>query len=576
MRHQSHLSLGVPPSTGLGSGDQCNGSILLGHVQLDKLEVLSSLELLVGEQGVELVLGLDGEGLGADLLAVEDINETLVLPVVDVVVLGLHAVDESLNGVTLVADDEAIVELVSSFNKGGDAVHRKKNSHCDWEIVSDHGAHFLGTELEGTVTNEEDCSPALAVCGITGTEGSALASTNGPADGSPEDLAESSHTSREASSPDTKVGSSSLSNDDVVLLKELANAGPEPLLGDGGGLVVVLLNLVDDVGTGDGAKGLGIDLSVDLSENTTHGDAGVGGVSDNAVIRVKVDAVELRGSVGETSSVEVGLEATDGQHKVGRLNDVADLRRIGTLTGVDTTIVGVVLVDGGLAHGSHEDGQVGLLQEGVDLGEDTVADGTGIDEDDGLLGLRKSLDDEVDNVVLALGLVGHVGQVDGSVETSTLDLGLHHVGGEHDVDRAGLDPALTQGVVDLLGDLGGVVQLGNVARDHGAHVGKDVEVAVAQSVVQQHAIALRERRRAADNVDEGDVLRVGTGNTVDGGKLTNTKGGDESTNLVYSGVAIGGVSYWRGRRRKLAIISYPLACKWEVYKWVFGVPHEES
>lgn len=72
-------------------------------------------------------------------------------------------------------------------------------------------------------------------------------------------------------------------------------------------------------------------------------------------------------------------------------------------------------------------------------------------------------------------------------------------------------------MVNLVGDLTRFYQLGNVAGDMFTHVGKDVEVAVAESVVEEHAIALGDGRRAADDVDDRNVLRVGTGNTVDGG-----------------------------------------------------------
>lgn len=99
------MLLGVVPSTGLGSHDESSRSILSGHVELDELQALSSVELFVGEKLVELSLGLDLEGL-AGLLATEDTDEVLVLPVVDVVVDSIHTVNESLNGEAIVADDE--------------------------------------------------------------------------------------------------------------------------------------------------------------------------------------------------------------------------------------------------------------------------------------------------------------------------------------------------------------------------------------------------------------------------------------------------------------------------------------
>jgi hypothetical protein len=102
--------LGVVSSAGLGSHDESARSILSGHVEFDELQALSSIELLVGEELVELGLGLDLEGL-AGLLATEDADEVLVLPVVDVVVDSIHTVDESLNGEAIVADDETRIRV---------------------------------------------------------------------------------------------------------------------------------------------------------------------------------------------------------------------------------------------------------------------------------------------------------------------------------------------------------------------------------------------------------------------------------------------------------------------------------
>jgi hypothetical protein len=83
-------------------------------------------------------------------------------------------------------------------------------------------------------------------------------------------------------------------------------------------------------------------------------------------------------------------------------------------------------------------------------------------------------------------------------------------------------------MVNLGGDLGGFVEFGYIARDLGAHVGKDIEVAIAEGMVEQHTIALRDGRGAADDVYDWDMLGKGTCNSIDGGELTNSEGGDES------------------------------------------------
>lgn len=61
--------------------------------------------------------------------------------------------------------------------------------------------------------------------------------------------------------------------------------------------------------------------------------------------------------------------------------------------------------------------------------------------------------------------------------------------------------------------------------------------------MEKHLVALGDGGGAANDVDDGDMLGEGTGEAIDGRKLTNTKGGDESSNLGDSGVAIGGIGW---------------------------------
>lgn len=210
-------------------------------------------------------------------------------------------------------------------------------------------------------------------------------------------------------------------------------------------------------------------------------------------------------------------------------------------TGIDTAVVGVLLVDCTLTHGGNEDGEVGLVEKLVDLVDNTVADGASIDKDDRVLGGSESVEYLVDDKVFTLGVVLGLRHVNRSLKASTLDLGLNHVGGKHDVDGARADPAISESSIDLLSNLGGLVQLSDIARDLRADVGKDVKVAISESVVEEQAVSLRDGGRAANDVNNGDVLRVGTGKTVEGRQLTNTKSGDEGSNLGDTGVAISGV-----------------------------------
>lgn len=166
-----------------------------------------------------------------------------------------------------------------------------ENIHCGLEVMSDHGAQLLSGQLERSITNKENCSAFLA--SILSSEGSTLASTNGPADAAPENLAEGGDVAGESSVPDTEVSGTSLSDNDVVGDEVFADTGPEPGLCDGLRVVGVLLDLVPDLRDRRSGHRLGVDSVDDLAEDTTHGNAGVCGVADLAVSTVEINRVDL-------------------------------------------------------------------------------------------------------------------------------------------------------------------------------------------------------------------------------------------------------------------------------------------
>jgi hypothetical protein len=393
--------------------------------------------------------------------------------------------------------------------------------------------------LERSITNKEDCSAVLA--SILSSESSTLASTNGPADTAPENLAEGCDIARESSVPDAEVSGTSLSDDNIIGDEIFADAGPEPGLCDGLGVVVVLLNLVPDLGNGRSRHRLGVDLVDDLAEDTAHGNAGVCGVPDLAVSAVEINRVDLRCAVGETSGVEITLQSTNGEKEIRVLDNGLGTSRVRAVTSKDTTIVGVVLVHCALAHGGDKDREVELVNKLVNFFDNTVADSARVDEDDRALGGVHGLEDLVNNKVLVARVVLGLRKVNGGVETGTLNLLLDHIGRDHDVDGTRAEPAGAESSVDLLGNLRGLVELGDVAGDLRAHVGKDVEVTVAESVVKKHLVTLRDGRGASNNVDDRNVLRVRSSNTVDGRELANTECGDESSHFGNTSVAIGSV-----------------------------------
>ena len=109
-------------------------------MELYKLQSLCRVEISILEQGIDLILGLDHELLGL-VASTKDIDEPLVVPLVDVVIRRVHAVNKSFNSKALVADNETASWLVTEMpghTKGVDL-------HDRLEIVTDHGADFLSS-----------------------------------------------------------------------------------------------------------------------------------------------------------------------------------------------------------------------------------------------------------------------------------------------------------------------------------------------------------------------------------------------------------------------------------------------
>ena len=173
------------------------------------------------------------------------------------------------------------------------------------------------------------------------------------------------------------------------------------------------------------------------------------------------------------------LESTNGQDEIRRLDNALHLGGMRAGAGVYATKSLVLLIDSTLAHGRDKHGELRLVDQIVDLGEHTVSNGASVHENDGVLGAAQVLEHDVDDIVLLLRRIGRLGEVNGRLEALSLNLGLHHVGGQHDVHGPRADVALAQRMVNLVGNVSRVVELGDVARDLGAHVGKDIEVAVS-------------------------------------------------------------------------------------------------
>ena len=65
-----------------------------------------------------------------------------------------------------------------------------------------------------------------------------------------------------------------------------------------------------------------------------------------------------------------------------------------------------------------------------------------------------------------------------------------------------------------------------------------MEIAIPKSMMKEHAIFLSYSGGTANYVDDRNVLGVGTSDSVDGGELTDTKGGDDGRDALDASVAI--------------------------------------
>ena len=101
-----------------------------------------------------------------------------------------------------------------------------------------------------------------------------------------------------------------------------------------------------------------------------------------------------------------------------------------------TTVSQVVLVDSGLSHRCCIDGELGLVQELPDLLLDTVANGTGIDEDGNI---AISLLDQPVNALDDGSLDGRIVLgwllVDGGAQPRGRDPLIGHICGKSDINR---------------------------------------------------------------------------------------------------------------------------------------------
>lgn len=83
-----------------------------------------------------------------------------------------------------------------------------------------------------------------------------------------------------------------------------------------------------------------------------------------------------------------------------------------------------------------------------------------------------------------------------------------------------------------------------------------IEITVSESVVQKHAVTLREGGGGSDDVDDGYVFTVGASDGVQGGQLADAKGGDHSSKTVDPRIAVRSVA-WRTMSVRIFQVDSP-------------------
>ena len=82
------------------------------------------------------------------------------VPFLDVIVVLFPSVDVSLDGKSFVAEHKAVLRVSKCHGRARDDVPIKLNLHYGFELIPDHGAHFLDSKLETAIANEEN-GPAV-------------------------------------------------------------------------------------------------------------------------------------------------------------------------------------------------------------------------------------------------------------------------------------------------------------------------------------------------------------------------------------------------------------------------------
>ena len=368
------------------------------------------------------------------------------------------------------------------------------------------------------------------------------------ADGQPGDGAEELRVLGQRGVLDAVARRARLRHDDVALAEEVAQHPPHRLLLD----VLVGLHrregeeaVLGQVRVRAGGVvrfGRGLGVVGGLPNDVLHGQV-AHHLAAKVDLRVgKGHRLGGVGQAGEDEGVGAAKVRAEAQHQVRRAEEVLRLLRV-VGAPVEAVEVGQALVDYALGEARRPRRPARGLDQISDLVRDAHGPGLAVDEDHGLL--------RGGNLVLKLGDGGVVRRGGRWLYRRYLDLRaqplvgyphVDHVDRHLDVHGPAVYQALRQRGVDLLGRRPRVPQLGLGDGDVGVHLGEAPELAVVEGVVNLHPPILRRTAGHADDVHDGGALGVGARDGVDGGQLTDAKGGDEGAEALGAGVAVGRVA----------------------------------
>lgn len=493
------------------------------HQELNKLGLGRVLELLVLRQRNEILEGGDLEVLDLVLSSTKDLEQLSPLPVRrDVVVALLRAPDTALNGVTCVIDEEDGYREVETY----------------------HRSHLLDGHHSGTVTLNKVDTLVLVGCNSL-AHSSTESSGKGKADRRVVVLREVQGILGQRAAARAVLEGTGLGNESVTRCQELGNGVRESELSD-----LALKLRVREVnlrlGGVDVSRDLDRELLEDTVENVAEEHVVVVLTEDTGIESVNNDQLRVIDGTRHTTRVEVRDMSTDVQDEVAVFLHGLRYTLEGDLAIVDTAELGVGLLDRGSAKECAVAIGASALKDLHSALLHVETSGEEIVKNDRSLRLGESIENGLSNFVsgrveghLGSNLLGKVGSADREGD---------HVSREEESSGFLKLHDLVNEVVDLLRGLLGVPKLLSGAAQWFASLLVVTVVIRTQTmrgrrVVEKNVLVLGEAGRLADDVDDGDVLGIGTRDTVESAQLTDGVGGDNDTgDARLTSVAIGSVS----------------------------------